>query len=216
MPIYRSKPQAPIIHFLPQSVSILLYGLSHKAMSPTGPHVGINLQPNVLVKYQETIVFCVFKIHRNAPHIKERGSLITLLAYVYGWHGLMLNRRDRHQFNLRHIMMAYRISFSILPSDGDFTPRRCDNRTKIGCRGSPANAFAGCFRLDPHNDPNEAYEVVQTPGLVTRPANGLVDGAVHGFPGQALPAASEGSCYSVRHRPGVPRSLLRRSLGSAA
>jgi hypothetical protein len=83
MPIYRSKPQAPIIHFLPQSVSILLYGLSHKAMSPTGPHVGINLQPNVLVKYQETIVFCVFKTHRNTPHIKERGSLIALLAYVY-------------------------------------------------------------------------------------------------------------------------------------
>jgi len=48
MPIYRSKPQAPMIHFLLQSVSILPYGIPHKTMRTTGPHVGINLQPNVL------------------------------------------------------------------------------------------------------------------------------------------------------------------------
>jgi hypothetical protein len=50
-----------------------------------------------------------------------------------------------HALDLRHIVMAYRISFSIVPSNGDFTPRRSDNRTKVICCGAiaPANSVAG-------------------------------------------------------------------------
>jgi hypothetical protein len=131
-----------MIHFLLQSVSILLYRLSHKTMSPTGPHVGVNLQPNVLVKYQKTIVFCVFKIHRNTPHIKERGSLITLLAYVYGWHGLTLNRRHRCPLNLSHVIMADRGSVTIIPYDGDAAPSRTYNCAKIRVAALPTNAVS--------------------------------------------------------------------------
>jgi hypothetical protein len=61
-------------------------------------------------------------------------------------------------------------------------------------------------RLDPHNDPNEAYEVVQTPSWLRDPLNRLVDGVGERPPSQTLPAPSEGSCYPVRHRPGVPRA----------
>src|ERR1700722_659092 len=42
--------------------------------------------------------------------------------------------------------------------------------------------------------------------LATWPANRLVDGAGKRHPGQALPAAQEGSGHPVRHRPGVPRA----------
>jgi hypothetical protein len=48
-----------------------------------------------------------------------------------------------HTLNLRHVIMAYRITFSIVPSNGDFTPRRSDNRTMVSCRWSPANTVAG-------------------------------------------------------------------------
>jgi hypothetical protein len=45
--------------------------------------------------------------------------------------------------DLSHVIMAYRITFSIVPSNGDFTPRRSDNRTKVSCRSCPANTVAG-------------------------------------------------------------------------
>jgi hypothetical protein len=48
-----------------------------------------------------------------------------------------------HTLDLRHVIMAYRISFSVVPSNGDLTPRRSDNRTKVSCRRSPANTVAG-------------------------------------------------------------------------
>jgi hypothetical protein len=48
-----------------------------------------------------------------------------------------------HTLNLRHLIMAHRITFSIVPSNGDFTPRRSDNRTKVSCLRSPANTVAG-------------------------------------------------------------------------
>jgi hypothetical protein len=41
-----------------------------------------------------------------------------------------------------------------------------------------------------HNDPNEAYEVIQTPAWLRGPPTDWWDGAGERHPGQALPAAS--------------------------
>jgi hypothetical protein len=47
--------------------------------------------------------------------------------------------------NLRHVIMAYRISFAVVPRNRNLAPRSCDNRTKVSCRGgtAPANSVAG-------------------------------------------------------------------------
>jgi hypothetical protein len=41
--------------------------------------------------------------------------------------------------------MAYRISFAVVPRNRNLSPRSCDNRTKVSCRGgtAPANSVAG-------------------------------------------------------------------------
>jgi hypothetical protein len=53
--------------------------------------------------------------------------------------------------NLRHVIVAYRISFAIVPRNRNLAPRGCDNCTKVSCRGgtAPANSVAGpeCSRL---------------------------------------------------------------------
>jgi hypothetical protein len=48
-----------------------------------------------------------------------------------------------HPLNLRHIVVTYRTRLSVAPRNGHFTSRRSDNRAKIGCRGSLADAVAG-------------------------------------------------------------------------
>jgi hypothetical protein len=45
--------------------------------------------------------------------------------------------------DLRHVIMAYRIGFAVVPRNRDLAPRRCDNLTKVSCGGSPANTVAG-------------------------------------------------------------------------
>jgi hypothetical protein len=71
----------------------------------------------------------------------------------------------------------------------------------------PGSSWAAMnFRFDPHNDPNEAYEVVQTPAWLRGPPTNWWTVLANAPSGQALPAASEGSCNPVRHRPGVSRA----------
>jgi hypothetical protein len=48
----------------------------------------------------------------------------------------------RHRFNLRHVVVRDWVCFAVIPRDGDFTPRRSNNRTKIGGRVAPANTVA--------------------------------------------------------------------------
>jgi len=42
-----------------------------------------------------------------------------------------------------HVIMAYRISFAVVPRNRKLAPRRCDNRAKVSCLCSPANSVAG-------------------------------------------------------------------------
>jgi hypothetical protein len=61
---------------------------------------------------------------------------------------LMRNRRSRlhtltgHSPNMRHFIMSDGVCVSVIPRDGDTTPRRSDNYALIGCAGFPANAVA--------------------------------------------------------------------------
>jgi hypothetical protein len=48
----------------------------------------------------------------------------------------------RHPLNPRHVVVTNRIGLSVVPSDGDFTPRHSDNRAKIGGRCAPAYPVA--------------------------------------------------------------------------
>jgi hypothetical protein len=56
--------------------------------------------------------------------------------------GCALKLFRQHPFNPRHIVVTNRIRLPVIPSDGDFTPRRSDNRALIGGRRAPANALA--------------------------------------------------------------------------
>jgi hypothetical protein len=70
------------------------------------------------------------------------------------------------------------------------------------------------FRLESHNDPNEACEVVQTAGLATRPANRPVDGAGQRHPGQALPPPHRKDlAIQYATDPAYARFWLRPSFG---
>ena len=47
-----------------------------------------------------------------------------------------------HPFDLRHVVMPNWSRVAVIPINGDTVPSRFDHCTKIGRRGSPANAFA--------------------------------------------------------------------------
>jgi hypothetical protein len=49
------------------------------------------------------------------------------------------HRFHRHPFNLCHVVVRERACFSVIPRNGDFTPRRSDNRAKIGNRDAPTS-----------------------------------------------------------------------------
>jgi hypothetical protein len=48
----------------------------------------------------------------------------------------------RHPFNLRHVIVRYGARFAVIPRNGHFTPRRCDNRAKVCGRCSPTDSVA--------------------------------------------------------------------------
>jgi hypothetical protein len=48
----------------------------------------------------------------------------------------------RHPLNPRHVVVGDRTCFSVIPRNGDLTPRRCDNRAKVRCRAAPTNTVA--------------------------------------------------------------------------
>jgi hypothetical protein len=50
-----------------------------------------------------------------------------------------------HMLNLRHVIMAYQISFAVVPRNRNLAPRSCDNRTKVihGDAIAPANSVVG-------------------------------------------------------------------------
>jgi hypothetical protein len=50
----------------------------------------------------------------------------------------------QHPLNPRHIVVTNRIGFSVIPIDGNFTPRRSDNRALIGGGCGPADSIT-CF-----------------------------------------------------------------------
>lgn len=49
---------------------------------------------------------------------------------------------NRHPLNLRHVVVKNGLNAAIIPSDGYARPIRFRDGTKVGCCGSPTNAFA--------------------------------------------------------------------------
>jgi hypothetical protein len=68
----------------------------------------------------------------------------------YGGNGLRQHHRGaltshqigRRTLDLRHVIVAHRTSFAVVPRNRNLAPRRRDHRTKVSCQGTPANTIA--------------------------------------------------------------------------
>jgi hypothetical protein len=81
--------------------------------------------------------------------ICEEGLTESIVAIIPLQVGRSLTLFRRRSLNLRHVVVRNGSRVALIPINGDSIPRRCDNRTKIGRRGPPANAVADLkkFRL---------------------------------------------------------------------